>query len=175
MTARFFQGAGVSPAATVGLAIINDLFFDYQRGFKTGLWVLAVDIGLSVGPLVGGFIGLVNESWTQWLTAILFGLILILELLFLPETLYPREYVLQLEGNRDAGSRAPALSTELSDLVMVDAADNSLRRTTTLPFLNIKPVPGIKHPPIWETVWRFIQTWRLSAVSVTLATFAFGW
>lgn len=45
MAARFFQGLGVSPAATVGLAIINDLFFEYQRGQKIGLWVLAIDMG----------------------------------------------------------------------------------------------------------------------------------
>lgn len=51
MTARFFQGLGVSPASTVGMAVINDLFFDYERGQKLGLWVLAIDMGLLVGPL----------------------------------------------------------------------------------------------------------------------------
>lgn len=51
MAARFFQGFGVSPAATVGMAIVNDLFFEYERGQKLGLWVLALDMGLLVGPL----------------------------------------------------------------------------------------------------------------------------
>lgn len=51
MTARFVQGFGVSPAATVGMAVINDLFFDYERGQKLGLWVLAMDMGLLVGPI----------------------------------------------------------------------------------------------------------------------------
>ena len=85
MAARFFQGFGVSPAATVGLAIINEyvrsdepthpfhrcrascpspaftgpadifsldsLFFEHERGQKVGLWVLALDMGLLVGPL----------------------------------------------------------------------------------------------------------------------------
>lgn len=72
MAARFFQGFGVSPAATVGMAIgrylcslysldngdggtdpmstVNDLFFDYERGQKLGLWVLAIDSGLLLGP-----------------------------------------------------------------------------------------------------------------------------
>lgn len=54
MAARFFQGFGVSPASTVGLAVINDMFFEYQRGQKIGLWVLAIDMGLLVGPLIGG-------------------------------------------------------------------------------------------------------------------------
>lgn len=51
MAARFFQGFGVSPAATVGMAVVNDLFFEYERGQKLGLWVLALDMGLLVGPL----------------------------------------------------------------------------------------------------------------------------
>lgn len=51
MAARFFQGFGVSPAATVGMAVINDLFFEEERGQKLGLWVMAMDMGLLVGPL----------------------------------------------------------------------------------------------------------------------------
>lgn len=51
MVSRFLQGWGVSPAATVGLAVINDLFFEHERGKKVGLWVLAIDTGLLVGPL----------------------------------------------------------------------------------------------------------------------------
>jgi hypothetical protein len=30
--------------------IVNDLFFDYERGEKLGLWVLAIDSGLLLGP-----------------------------------------------------------------------------------------------------------------------------
>ena len=29
---------------------MNDLFFDYERGQKLGLWVLALDAGLLLGP-----------------------------------------------------------------------------------------------------------------------------
>lgn len=29
---------------------VNDLFFDYERGQKLGLWVLAIDSGLLLGP-----------------------------------------------------------------------------------------------------------------------------
>jgi len=32
------------------LVIVNDLFFDYERGEKLGLWVLAIDSGLLHGP-----------------------------------------------------------------------------------------------------------------------------
>lgn len=51
MAARFFQGFGVSPGSTVGMAIVNDMYFEHVRGAKLGLWVLAIDMGLLVGPL----------------------------------------------------------------------------------------------------------------------------
>lgn len=69
MAARFFQGFGVSPAATVGMAVgeasvppfdspaangdfpVGDLFFEHERGQKLGLWVLALDTGLLAGPI----------------------------------------------------------------------------------------------------------------------------
>jgi MFS family permease len=51
MAARFSQGIGASPAATVGLSIINDLSFEHERGFRIGLWVMAIDLG----GLCGGF------------------------------------------------------------------------------------------------------------------------
>lgn len=51
MIARFFQGFGASPAATVGLSIINDVSWEHERGFRIGLWVMAIDLG----GLFGGF------------------------------------------------------------------------------------------------------------------------
>jgi MFS family permease len=51
MAARFFQGFAVAPAATVGLSIINDLSWEHERGFRVGLWVLAIDLGAVFGPL----------------------------------------------------------------------------------------------------------------------------
>lgn len=51
MAARFFQGFGASPAATVGLGVINDISYEHERGFRIGLWVMAIDLG----GLFGGF------------------------------------------------------------------------------------------------------------------------
>ena len=94
MVARFFQAFGVSPGATVGMAVVNDLFFEHERGQKLGLWVLAIDAGLLVGPIICGFVDLVSSAWIQWFTAISFGILLVLELAFMSETLYPRSHML---------------------------------------------------------------------------------
>lgn len=163
MAARFFQGLGVSPAATVGLAIINDLFFEHQRGEKVGLWVLAIDLGLLVGPLIGGFINLVSSAWIQWLTAIMLGAILLAEIFFLPETLYPRNKMLARRRH----------STAAAEKMLGLQAE--VKRSKSLRYVNVAPLPGMKHPKAWDTLVRFGKTFRYAVVPVAVATYAFGW
>ncbi len=173
MAARFFQGFGVSPAATVGLAIINDLFFDYQRGEKVGYWVLALDMGLLVGPLIGGFMNLVDQFWIHWLTAIIFGVILIAELFFLPETLYPRNHVLPRMPFTDVGGDAVDIESTARRTGAV--TDVQLVRTKKLPFINVKPVPGLRHPKPWDSLVRFVFTWKYLTVSISVFVYCFTW
>ncbi|KAF2451855.1 MFS general substrate transporter [Karstenula rhodostoma CBS 690.94] len=161
MAARFFQGFGVSPAATVGLAILNDVFFEHQRGQKMGLWVLAIDLGLLVGPLIGGFIGLVSHTWIQWLCVILFGAILVAEIAFLPETLYPRNFMLARESAGEA-------VTNMANGVGVT-------RTKKLAFLNVQPVPALRHPKPWDSLLRFLMMFKFLAVTITTMVFCYGW
>jgi len=157
MAARFFQGLGVSPASNVGLAVINDVFFAHERGQKLGLWVLAIDMGLLFGPLIGGFVSLAGHEWIQWVSAIMLGVILVAEVVFLPETLYPRR--LMLAEGKEAGN------------------ENGVRRTKGLAWTNVKPLPGMGHPKVWDTLVRFAKTWKFSVVSVSVMAycFAFYW
>ncbi|KAF2089930.1 putative MFS transporter [Saccharata proteae CBS 121410] len=175
MAGRFFQGFGVAPASTVGLAIINDIFFEYQRGLKTGLWVLAIDMGLLVGPLIGGFMNIVDQYWVNWLTAILFAAILVAEVLFLPETLYPRNQMLvRMPFHEGAGSGA-SIDVEKTSRRNSVATEVDLSRTRKLPFVNFRPVPGMRHPKPWDALVRFIQTFKYLAVSLSLLIYCFGW
>ncbi|KAM3424476.1 hypothetical protein BST61_g6480 [Cercospora zeina] len=162
MAARFFQGLGCSPAATVGLAIINDTFFEHERGQKVGLWVLALDLGLLLGPLIGGFMDLVSSTWIQWLTAILLGAILVAEVIFMPETLYPRDFMLS--------KRTPGLM--VSEKV---SATQEARRTKNLPFINVTPLADMKHPRVWDTVIRFCKTFEFAVVPISVMVYCFGW
>lgn len=172
MAARFFQGFGVAPAATVGMAVVNDLFFEYERGQKLGLWVLAIDTGLLVGPIIGGFIDLVSPAWIQWLTAILFGVLLILELAFMPETLYPRSHML---SRMPLVAEAGEIALEKRDRTLSTATDVDLKRTKKLPFINIKPVPGMRHPKPWDSIVRFIGTFKFTVVTVAVMTYCYAW
>ncbi len=173
MAARFFQGFGVSPGATVGMAVINDMFFEYERGQKLGLWVLAIDSGLLVGPIFGGFVDLVSSAWIQWFAVILFGFLLVLELAFMSETLYPRNYMLSRmplavgdidNGNIEKLGQPRLIATELD-----------LKRTKQLPFININPVPGMRHPKPWDSVLRFVLTFKFSVVVIAVGVYCFAW
>ncbi|KAJ5609329.1 Major facilitator superfamily domain general substrate transporter [Penicillium herquei] len=185
MAARFFQGFGVSPASTVGMAVVNDLFFDYQRGQKLGLWVLALDSGLLLGPTFGGFLNLVSAQWINWFNAILFASLLVLELFFMPETLYPRQQMLidemQLKGVRGKDG-ADATKSETGSQTLTpstpsveDSLYSNLPRTKRLAFVNLRPVPGMRHPKPWDSVIRFILTFKMPAVVIAVIGYSFVW
>ncbi|KAF4152129.1 hypothetical protein CNMCM6069_002551 [Aspergillus lentulus] len=179
MAARFFQGFGVSPAATVGMAVVNDLFFDYERGQKLGLWVLAIDSGLLLGPTFGGFLNVVSAAWINWFNAILFAALLVLELFLMPETLYPRTTMLQRVPRE--GHKPPTSSDIEQSPVdektenMATAAGPAIPRTKELGFFNVKPVPGMRHPKPWDSVVRFVLTFRFPVVAISVIGYCFLW
>ncbi|KAJ5490457.1 Major facilitator superfamily domain general substrate transporter [Penicillium expansum] len=181
MAARFFQGFGVSPASTVGMAVVNDLFFDYERGQKLGLWVLAIDAGLLLGPTFGGFLDLVSAAWINWFNAILFAALLFLELFFMPETLYPRNKMLQqmpcLNDHKalagDIEKQVPGGDTTPTS--PAETLPSELRRTKNLPFINWRPIPGMRHPKPWDSITRFVLTFQLPAVVIAVVGYSFVW
>lgn len=174
MAARFFQGFGVSPASTVGLATINDMFYEHERGQKIGLWVLAIDSGLLVGPILGGFLNIVSAEWIQWFTVILFGLLLALEVLFMSETLYPRNHMLQQLPMATASDEA-GVDMEKVERRRSDVSAVNLPRTKKLPFINYKPVPGMRHPKIWDAALRFLLTFKYLTVFIAVFAYCFLW
>ncbi|PYH90604.1 MFS transporter [Aspergillus ellipticus CBS 707.79] len=184
MAARFFQGFGVSPASTVGMAIVTDLFFDFERGQKLGLWVLAIDSGLLLGPTFGGFLDLVSAAWINWFNAILFAILLLLEVFLMPETLYPRTLMLQQmpmpastsissSDEKDISS-TPSTPEKPPSQPTLDL-DSEIPRTTSLPFINLRPVPGLPHPPLHFSLTRFIRTFRYSVIPIAVLGYSFTW
>lgn len=174
MASRFFQGLGVAPASTVGLATIGDMFYEHERGQKIGLWVLAIDTGLLAGPILGGFLNIVSTAWVQWFLAILFGVLLILEAVFMPETLYPRNHMLARLPMATASDET-GVDIEKVGRRRSDASAVSLRRTKKLGYLNIKPIPGMRHPKVWDASIRFIFTFKFLAVSIAVLTYCYTW
>lgn len=123
----------------MGLAVINDIFYEHQRGLKVGLWVLAADMGLLVGPPIGGFMDLVNHFWISWLTAILSAAILIAEVFFFRETLYPRNRMLRPFPYAD-GIIASAADIEKTARRLSVETEVALKRAEMFAFINVNPI-----------------------------------
>ena len=174
MAARFFQGLGCSPASTVGLATINDMFYEHERGHKIGLWVLAIDCGLLVGPIFGGFLNIVSAAWIQWFCAILFAVLFGLELAFFPETLYPRNQMLTKMPMAASGD-GMAVDIEKVGRRRSDASIVALRRTKQLPFINYRPVPGMQHPKPWDALLRCVLLCNFAPVPIAVGLYCYLW
>lgn len=56
ITTRIVQGLGAAMFVTTGMAILTSIFPPQKRGRVIGIYVAAVYIGLSVGPLAGGLL-----------------------------------------------------------------------------------------------------------------------
>lgn len=119
---------------------------------------------------VGGFISLVDQYWVAWLTAILFGALLIAEILFLPETLYPRKLMLShlpttaIQSTSDTDPEKPAVGA------VVD-----IKRTKDLPFINFQKVPGVEHPKPWDAFLQFCKMWSFPNIAISVFFYCFAW
>jgi EmrB/QacA subfamily drug resistance transporter len=65
IVSRAFQGAGAALLVSTSAAIVTAVFPPQQRGRALGINVMAVYIGLSVGPPLGGF--LVDAASWRWI------------------------------------------------------------------------------------------------------------
>ncbi|OAG38106.1 hypothetical protein AYO21_07696 [Fonsecaea monophora] len=160
MAARFFQGFAAGPAANVGLSIINDISWEHERGYRIGLWAMSANIGSVLGGLVGGFIATVSQYWVAYHVTIAFAFLLVWEVLFLPETQYPRAYVVALEQQQAA---ATARGENLQNTVV------DIKRTKQLPWLNIRKIPGVLHPKPWATLITFCKLWAYPKIVALLS------
>ena len=187
------------------------MFFDYERGQKLGLWVLAIDSGLLLGPTckcantlkekrtrlkreVGGFFNLISAAWIDWFNALLFAILFLLELFLMPETLYPRNRMLQVmsdsappvpvpeiapatETSVKDPEKAPHIAESSSQSPLPEALPdiNNIPRTKALPFLNFRPVPSMHHPRPWSSLKTFLLTFQQPPVAIAVLGYSFLW
>jgi len=76
---RVFQGLGSAMIFATGIAILTSVFPPWQRGKVLGINVAAVYIGLSLGPLLGGFL----TQYFTWRSVFLLNIPLGMIILFL--------------------------------------------------------------------------------------------
>ncbi|KAF8851606.1 MFS general substrate transporter [Acephala macrosclerotiorum] len=89
---RFLAGFFGSTPLTCAGGSISDLWDPMERVFAFPVFANAAFMGPIFGPVVGGFVGqsgLVSWRWCEWITLIISGAILVLVVLFQPETFAP--------------------------------------------------------------------------------------
>ncbi|KXH52128.1 major facilitator superfamily transporter [Colletotrichum nymphaeae SA-01] len=134
---RLLQGVGAGPALNVGFAVVQDITYEHERGFKTGLWVLAIDVGGMIGALVGGFVVDAGILWVQYHVAIAYGVLLLLEISLLPETFYPRK--------------------SISDCVLLDQEWANVKRTKNLMLWEVRQLQVGSKRRMFMTSIRFMK------------------
>lgn len=88
MATRCLTAFFIAPPVALGGAIVTDLFFQQQRGTKTGWWKLAFTLGAPGGPFIMGFVA--THAGLRWvyLTFAIVNFVEFIGYLFLaPETM----------------------------------------------------------------------------------------
>lgn len=118
---RFFSGIFASPCLGTGPASIGDVVSLPYIPTRLSLWSIAVMCGPSVGPIAGSILVVKSDwRWTFWIMLITSGIMLIVLILFLPETygktlLYRRAQRLRaLTGNENITSEGEIENTRLT-------------------------------------------------------------
>ncbi|KAF8709440.1 mfs general substrate transporter, partial [Rhizoctonia solani] len=153
MAFRFLQGWGVGPASTSN-TIGEDIYLEHERGQKVGYWCLSIDIGLLFGPLIGGLAALASWNFPNWLTVIIFGVLFLIMLIFLPETasypIQPPQYSAQ-----PPTSSQQALSTK------------------ALPWLNFRTL--LTRPKPWDSTLHFLRLFAFPNIAITIIFYCWTW
>ncbi|KAE8154599.1 putative MFS transporter [Aspergillus avenaceus] len=88
---RFFAGFfGASPMVCVG-GSFSDFWTARQLNYVFPIFAISTFVGSALGPCVGAFLAEASPSWrwVDWITVIMAGAMLIVVVVFLPETFRP--------------------------------------------------------------------------------------
>ncbi|KAI0595445.1 major facilitator superfamily domain-containing protein [Biscogniauxia sp. FL1348] len=89
---RVWSGLGMAPYEVLVQCTIADIYYVHERATRIAMWNMFLLCGISGGALIAGYI-IEDQGW-QWTLiwcAILFGILLPLVILFVPETAYRRQ------------------------------------------------------------------------------------
>jgi MFS family permease len=133
---RMIAALGGSAFWGLGPSIASDMFFRHDRGKKIGITSVFIVTAPYFGSIIGGCIisdAALGWRWTQWLSGILIGVGLIIQLFLLPETIYVRH-----DGGEVDTSDQTKSKFKLFRLIgihkPINSTGNSLLKNAYLPF-----------------------------------------
>ena len=72
-------------------------------------------------------------------------------------------------------NRSSTIEIEKGGRATGNPAEVAVRRTANLPFLQLRPVPGMRHPKPWDSLVRFVWTFKFLAVSLSVFIYCYAW
>ncbi|EFX05775.1 major facilitator superfamily transporter [Grosmannia clavigera kw1407] len=157
MFERFLQGVGAGSACNLGLSIINDVSFQHERGQRVGLWAMSANMGSFLGGVFGGLVVSVNQYWVAYHVTIAYAVLFVLTVFALPETLYPRRHMIELEFGPSN-----------------NASEETIHRTRDLPFINIRRIKGLVYPKIWAPWVVVFKLWGYPNIVISIMAYVYG-
>ena len=136
---RFIAGCFASTPLTCAGGSISDLWSPMERIYAFPAFANAAFSGPIFGPVVGGFLGesrlLNNWRWTEWVTLLISGLVLVSVVLFQPETYAP--ILLRWKAKRLrqlTGDERYRAQIEIRDISFIKRLEHALYRPFLLTF-----------------------------------------
>lgn len=87
MVLRCLQACGSSGTIAVGSAVVADLSTRAERGKYIGYATIGMTLGPALGPVIGGLLSqFLGWRWIFWVLTLLGGVLLVVFLVFVPET-----------------------------------------------------------------------------------------
>lgn len=113
MAMRIMQSVFISPGIAVGGSIVNETTFSHQRGSRSGIWAISVNLGTMVGAFLMGFVaGHQDAKYIHVVfTCINFGQV-VCYVFFGKESLYNHKDLSRNETNRFKQLRFRAIFPE---------------------------------------------------------------
>ncbi|KAI1870426.1 uncharacterized protein JN550_005354 [Neoarthrinium moseri] len=160
---RFLAGCAASTPLVCSGGSVSDMFNSLEKTWGFPLYAIAAFGGPMIGAVMGAYIGpstLVSWRWTEWTMLILSAVVVVLVLLFMPETYAP----LLLQWKAEHLRRITGDNRYRSEHEIVEATLFSrLKVSMTRPFIMLT------EPIIMA------MTLYLSVVYIVLFTFLIGW
>lgn len=89
---NILTGFGAAPVDSLVQISTTDIFFAHQRGTRLSFFALALGTGSYMGPVAAGYITEGQDwTWCFWYLVIFFGILLVVEIFTLEESVYQRQ------------------------------------------------------------------------------------